>query len=181
MIQISGDFQRQGRREWPFRFKKGRGASCFVWGWGEGVSRSEHRGIVTRRITAFGTDASATNATQARWPRTTSPRFDPTPRNNRHGMYERGNLRRAPATGVTVSRDYSSIGIHEAPEGLFRGGNPRERDADGAGSTLGPRQTLPLNRAHVDRHRHRGLGSAGPAGGTTRRLHRLGALHPFPR
>ncbi len=162
-------------------FQKGRGDSCFVWGWGGGVSRSEHRGIVTRRITAFGTDASATNATQARWPRTTSPRFDPMPRNNRHGMYETGNLRRAPATGVTVSREHSSIGIPEATERLLRGSYPRERDANSCGSTLGAAQSLQLHRAHVDRQRHRGLSSAGPTRGSTRRLHCLGALHPFPR
>ena len=32
MIQISGDFLRQGRREWRSRFKKSCGVSCFVWG-----------------------------------------------------------------------------------------------------------------------------------------------------
>ena len=51
---------------------------CGVW-----VPRSAHRGIVTRRITAFGTDVRAANASHARWPGTTFPRFDPTPKTQR--------------------------------------------------------------------------------------------------
>ena len=73
--------------------------AVFLGSFGVGCSSVGHYSVVTERITSFGTDALATNATHARWPRTTSPRFDPTPAKSRHGMYETGNLRRTPQAG----------------------------------------------------------------------------------